>query len=80
MVLGGRGRFRATTQSTELLIARRVEMQSYQLTTAGWVFMAVSCVSMVVWTAWCYYRVLTAPQASEHMHAPLDIDTHDKDT
>ncbi len=38
----------------------------YKLTTAGWVFMLVSCASMVVWTAWCYYRVLTAPADPQH--------------
>ncbi len=38
----------------------------YSLTTAGWVFMIVSCVSMIIWTGWCYYRVLTAPVAPQH--------------
>jgi hypothetical protein len=28
----------------------------------------------------CFYRVLTKPEAAEHMHAPLDINTHDRDT
>jgi len=55
-------------------------MNSYELTTAGWVFMLVSCGSMVIWTAWCYFRVLTTPDTAEHMHATLDIDTHDLDT
>jgi hypothetical protein len=55
-------------------------VESYELTTDGWIFMLVSCASMVFWTGWCYYRVLTTPEASEHMHAPLDIDPHDKNT
>jgi hypothetical protein len=52
-------------------------MSNYELTIAGWLFMLVSCISMVLWTGWCYYRVLTTPEVTEHMHAPLDIDTHD---
>ena len=55
-------------------------MSTYELTAAGWIFMLVSCISMVIWTAWCYWRVLTAPEAAEHMHAPLDIDTQDLNT
>jgi len=55
-------------------------MNSYELTGAGWAFMLLSCGSMIVWTAWCYFKVLTTPHATEHMHAPLDIDTHDKGT
>ncbi len=55
-------------------------MTSYELTTAGWLFMLVSCISMVVWTAWCYWKVLTTSGVAGHMHAPLDIDTQDLDT
>ncbi len=55
-------------------------MSSYELTVPGWVFMLMSCGSMIVWAAWCYFRVLTTPSAAEHMHAPLNIDTHDLDT
>jgi len=50
------------------------------MTTAGWIFMLVSCGCVVILTVFCYYRVLKAPRPSEHMHAPLDIDTHDIDT
>ena len=46
-------------------------MQSYQLTTAGWVFMVVSCAVMIVWTGWCYWKVLTAPQPSD-MPGPFE--------
>ena len=28
----------------------------------------------------CFYRVLRTPKSTEHMHAPLEIDTHDVDT
>ena len=31
-------------------------------------------------TGYCFYRVLKKPASTEHMHAPLDIDTHDRNT
>lgn len=50
------------------------------MTTTGWIFM-ISSISFVLWlTGYCFYRVLTAPAAAEHMHPPLDIDTHDRGT
>ncbi len=50
------------------------------MTLAGWIFMLAS-VGFVLWlTAFCFYRVLSKPSAAEHMHAPLDIDTHDANT
>jgi len=50
------------------------------LTTGGWIFMLGS-LSFVLWlTFYCFYRVLSKPAATEHMHAPLDIDTRDKES
>ena len=37
----------------------------HTLTAAGWYFMLVSVGGVVVWTAWCFYKVLTAPEANE---------------
>lgn len=50
------------------------------MTPAGWAFMLLSCGFVVALTAFCYYKVLVTPRETEHMHAPLEIDTHDKDT
>ncbi len=50
------------------------------MTTAGWVIMIVSVGSVVGLLAFCFYRVLSKPSSTEQMHAPLDIDTHDRDT
>lgn len=50
------------------------------MTAAGWIFMGAS-VGFVLWlTGFCFYRVLGKPAAADHMHAPLDIDTHDANT
>jgi len=50
------------------------------MTPTGWLFMLCS-IGFVVWlTGYCFYRVLKKPASTEHMHAPLDIDTHDLDT
>ena len=50
------------------------------MTPTGWAFMLVSCGLVTGLTIFCYWRVLRAPAPAEHMHAPLDIDTHDADT
>ncbi len=50
------------------------------MTWAGWLLMVLSCGSVVALMAFCYARVLRAPRPEEHMHAPLEIDTHDADT
>jgi len=46
------------------------------MTALGWVFMLAS--NIFVWglTFWCFYKVLTTPEATEHMESTLDIDTH----
>jgi hypothetical protein len=50
------------------------------MTTGGWIFM-IGSIGFVVWlVGFCFYRVLTRPAAADHMHAPLDIDTRDRDT
>ena len=53
---------------------------THGLTVGGWLFMLTSLTFVVVLTAYCFYRVLAKPSATDHMHAPLDIDTHDKNT
>ena len=47
------------------------------MTTAGWIFMIGSITAVVSLLSFCFYRVLSKPSSTEHMHAPLDIDTHD---
>lgn len=43
---------------------------AHMLTTAGWAFMLVSVGGVFVWTAWCFYKVLTAPEANEAAPPP----------
>jgi len=50
------------------------------MTWVGWMLMILSCGSVVGLTIFCYWCVLRAPKPEEHMHAPLDIDTHDVET
>lgn len=47
---------------------------------AGWFVMLTSCGIVLGLVIFCYYRILTSPDTMNHMHAPLDIDTRDKDT
>jgi hypothetical protein len=45
---------------------------------AGWAIMIVSVSSVLLLTAFCFYRVLSMPpQAEQHLKGPLVIDTGD---
>lgn len=48
------------------------------MTPAGWFLMLGSVGFVLGLTAYCFYRVLTTPAPKERLHAPLDIDTHEK--
>jgi hypothetical protein len=50
------------------------------MNTAGWIVMTLSVSFVLSLTIFCFYRVLRTPQSNQHMHAPLDIDTHDAET
>ena len=50
------------------------------MTTGGWIMMVLSVGFVLCLTTFCFYRVLRTPKSTEHMHAPLDIDTQDTDT
>ena len=54
--------------------------QSEGLTAAGWTVM-IACIALVCGLiVFCYYRILREPRPSQHHHAPLDIDTKDRET
>ena len=44
---------------------------------AGWALMLISCGFVLCLVVFCYWRVLFTPGSQEHLHAPLDLDTHD---
>ena len=50
------------------------------MTLAGWIVMILSVGFVISLVTFCFYRVLRKPKTTEHMHAPLEIDTHDADT
>ena len=49
------------------------------MTGAGWCIMLISVIGMTSLFAWCIRKVLTVPDASEHVHSPSDIDPHDQE-
>lgn len=49
------------------------------LTPGGWIFMIASICFVLALTGFCYARVLRKSAAAEHMQAPLEIDTHDRE-
>lgn len=50
------------------------------MTIGGWIFMCGSIAAVTGLLCFCFYRVLSHPKSTEHMHAPLDNDTHDVGT
>lgn len=47
--------------------------------TEGWIFMLGS-LGFVLWlTGFCFNKVLRKPSAADHMHAPIELDTQDRD-
>ncbi|MBN2163194.1 MAG: hypothetical protein JXR25_06670 [Pontiellaceae bacterium] len=49
------------------------------MTPAGWIIMIVSVFGMTGLFAWCIRKVLTIPEAAEHLHSQSDIDPHDQE-
>ena len=50
------------------------------MTLLGWIMMIVSIGFVVTLNVYCFTKVLRTPKSTEHMHAPLEIDTHDQNT
>lgn len=48
------------------------------MNAAGIFMMVLSYTVVLALTAFCVFRVLTTPGIEDREHAPLDIDTHDK--
>jgi len=49
------------------------------MTTGGWTIMIVSVTFVTGLLAWCIYRVLSTPEAVEHIHSRADIKPTDLD-
>ncbi len=50
-----------------------------QLTLQGGLIMT-ACIGLVLaLTTFCMHRILREPDPTKHHHAPLEIDTHDRD-
>ncbi len=44
---------------------------------SGWIMMLVSVGTVLALVVFCFYRILRAPKTESHIHAPLEIDTHE---
>jgi hypothetical protein len=49
------------------------------MTLAGWIIMILACTGFTGLMLWCIHKVVTTPEAPEHLHAPLDVDTRDRE-
>jgi len=47
------------------------------MTLGGWLIMFLSVGGTTGLLAWCIYRVLNAPEATQKLHSQSDIDTQD---
>ncbi len=47
------------------------------MTLGGWIIMVLSVGGMTSLLAWCIYKVVTTPGATEHLHSQADIETPD---
>ena len=61
-----------------IILGQTVDAQA-GLTTAGAIVMASSILLVIGLSVFCAIQILRDPDPSEHHHAPLDIDTHDRD-
>ena len=61
-----------------LLLSQAVNGE-VQLSVAGAIVMTISIMLVCGLNAFCIYRITRESQPSEHLHAPLEIDTHDDD-
>lgn len=50
------------------------------MTYAGWIFMIGSISFVLGLVTFCFYKVLCKPSVANHMHAPIEIDTKDRET
>ena len=49
------------------------------MNSLGMILMLASTSLIAILTFWCFFKVLTTPNAAATEHAPLDIDTRDAD-
>ena len=48
------------------------------MTSTGWIVMIVAIGGMTSLLAWCVYKVMSTPDATKHLHSPMDIDPGDE--
>lgn len=49
------------------------------MTPAGWIIMVLAVAGYTGLLLWCIHKVVAVPEAADHIHAPLDVDTRDRD-
>lgn len=47
------------------------------LTAGGWIMMLASVGGMTAFLIWCVYKVVSTPEATEHVHSQADIEPPD---
>lgn len=47
------------------------------MTLGGWITMVLSVGFMTGLLVWCVGQILRNPQATQHLHPPADLETHE---
>ncbi len=63
-----------------IVVLAQAARETTGLTVAGAIIMTVSIGGVLALSAFCMNKILREKQPSERHHAPLDIDTHDRET
>jgi len=50
------------------------------MTAGGWIIMVLSVGGVTTFFGWCVWKVLSTPGSEEHVHDPIEVDTHDAGT
>lgn len=62
---------------TAVLLA---QVETEGLTTAGLTMMVACLLLVIALCAFCFWRILSENEPAEKHHAPLDIDTRDRES
>lgn len=63
-----------------IVVLAQTAPEAAGLTVAGAIIMTLSIVGVLALSAFCMNKILREKHPSTHHHAPLDIDTHDRET
>ena len=49
------------------------------MTAGGWIVMVLAVAGISGFLSWCVYKIVSTPEATEHLHSQADIHPPDED-